>query len=165
MTLPNSERQLTGRTVLAVLLVFFGVVIGVNMLMMKFAIDTLSGTEVDSAYSASLAFKAEIAKAREQERRGWHVNAHVERNADGIATVAIEARDREGAPLSGIDFFARLARPTDKRADRMIALASRGAGAFRGAAAGIEPGQWDLVIEADGAAGRLFLSTTRLVLN
>ena len=36
------------------LVAFFGVVIGVNLVMMRLAIKTLPGTEVDSAYSASL---------------------------------------------------------------------------------------------------------------
>jgi len=160
-----SENKLTGRVVLIMLLAFFGVVVGVNMLMMKFAIDTLSGTEVDSANRASLAFNSDVAAARAQERRGWQVNAHLERKADGVAVVAVEARDRAGAPLSGIGFTARLARPTDKRADRVVTLAERSSGAFRGTTSGIDPGQWDLVIEADGNAGRLFLSTTRVILN
>lgn len=161
----STEKKLTGRTVLVCLLAFFGVVIGANLVMMKLAIDTLPGTEVDSAYGASLAFNADISAARAQERRGWRVNAHVERKADGIAVVAVEARDRAGAPLSGIGFTARLARPTDKRADRVVTLAERSSGAFRGTTSGVEPGQWDLVIEAAGNAGRLFLSTTRVILN
>jgi nitrogen fixation protein FixH len=160
-----SKKPLTGRTVLFCLLAFFGVVIGVNLVMMKLAMDTLSGTEVDSAYRASLAFNSDVAAARAQESRGWQVNAHIERKADGVAVVAVEARNGNGAPLSGIGFTARLARPTDKRADRIVALAERGSGTFRGATSGVEPGQWDLVIEAEGSAGRLFLSTTRVVLN
>ena len=164
MTAP-SKKPLTGRTVLACLLAFFCVVIGANLVMMKFAIDTLPGTEVDSAYRASLAFNADISAARAQDRRGWQVNAHVERKIDGVALVTVEARDKNGARLSGIGFTARLARPTDKRADRIVTLDERGSGAFRGATPGIEPGQWDLVIEAEGANGRLFLSTTRVILN
>ena len=160
-----SKKPLTGRTVLVYLLAFFGVVIGANLVMMKLAMDTLPGTEVDSAYRASLAFNSDVAAARAQEHRGWQVNAHVERKTDGIALVAVEARDKNGAPLAGIGFTARLARPTDKRADRIVFLDERGSGAFRGAASGVEPGQWDLVIEAEGAAGRLFLSTTRVILN
>jgi nitrogen fixation protein FixH len=44
-----SEKPLTGRKVLAILIAFFGVVIGVNVAMMRLAISTLPGTEVDSA--------------------------------------------------------------------------------------------------------------------
>jgi len=72
-------RPVTGRMVLFSLIAFFGVVIGVNMLMMKFAIDTLPGTEVDSAYGASLAYGREIIAARDQNSRSWKVDAHVER--------------------------------------------------------------------------------------
>src|SRR5262249_43626711 len=92
----HAPRPLTGRMVLFYLLAFFGTVIGVNMLMMKFAIDTLPGTEVDSAYRASLAYESEIAAARDQNRRNWKVDAHVERRADGAATVRLDARDANG---------------------------------------------------------------------
>ena len=99
-----TPRPLTGRIVLVCLIAFFGTVIGVNMLMMKFAIDTLPGTEVDSAYRASLAYRNEISAADEQSRRNWKVDAHVERRADGAATVRLDARDANGKPLSGLKF-------------------------------------------------------------
>jgi len=157
-------RPLTGRTVLFCLLAFFGVVIGVNMVMMKLAIDTLPGTEVDSAYRASLAFNSEISAAREQAARNWRVAAHVERSLDGHATVQVEAHDRDGAPVSGLAFSGRLMRPIDKRADRALALAERESGIYRGGAADVAPGQWDLVIEADRGGERLFLSRNRVML-
>ena len=65
------QRPLTGKAVLIMLLAFFGTVVGVNMTMMKMAIDTLSGTEVDSAYSASLAYTSEIGAAHAQSDRRW----------------------------------------------------------------------------------------------
>ena len=58
---PKAPRQLTGKVVLAILLGFFGTVMSVNALMMTLAITTLPGTEVDSAYAASLAYEREIA--------------------------------------------------------------------------------------------------------
>src|SRR3954465_13344594 len=100
----TAPRPLTGRMVFACLIAFFGVVIGVNMLMMKLAIDTLPGTEVDSAYGASLAYGREIVAARDQDSRGWNVDAHVERRADGSATLRVDARDAGGVPLSGLKF-------------------------------------------------------------
>ncbi len=158
------QKPLTGRTVLIWLIAFFGVVFGVNLLMAKLALDTLSGTEVDSAYQASLAYNREISAARAQAERHWRVGAHVERDADQHARVRVEARDADGAPLSGIAFSARLARPTDKRADRMVALAERESGVYRGEAADVGEGQWDLIIEADRGEERVFLSRNRVVL-
>ena len=96
-----SPKPLTGRKVLLMLVAFFGVVFGVNFLMMKLAIDTLPGTDVDSAYSASLAYEKEITAARDQDARAWKVSAHVQRAADGGAMVQVEARDNKGLPMAG----------------------------------------------------------------
>ncbi len=160
-----SPKPLTGRMVLLMLLVFFGIVIGVNVLLTSLAIRTLPGTEVDSAYSASLAYGKEIAAARDQDARAWKVDAHVQRAADGGATVQVEARDNKGVPMAGLAFQGRFERPTDRRADQPIGLTEIGGGVYRGSAAPIAPGQWDLVLEADAAGQRMFLSRNRVLLN
>ena len=82
---PVSPKPLTGGMVLLMLVVFFGVVFGVNGLLATLAIQTLPGTEVDSAYSASLGYAKEITAARDQDARAWKVNAHVQRAPDGGA--------------------------------------------------------------------------------
>ena len=161
----DTPKPLTGRTVFFLLVAFFGVVIGVNLVMMKFAIQTLPGTEVDSAYSASLAYEKEIAAAHEQNMRNWQVDAHVQRGPDGAATLQVEARDDDGRPMSGLNFQGRFERPTDRRADRVVVLAETGLGVYRGAAPAIAPGQWDLVLQGDSAGRRMFLSKNRVVLN
>jgi nitrogen fixation protein FixH len=160
-----SLKPLTGRMVLAILLGFFGVVIGVNVTMMELAIATLPGTEVDSAYSASLGYEKEILAARDQAERHWKVDAHVERTADGAAVLLVEARDRDGRPVTGLKFQGRFERPTDKRADLAVDLAEVGIGVYRGRTGAIALGQWDLVLEGDGKDGRLFLSRNRMLLN
>lgn len=158
------DRPLRGRTVLFSLLAFFGVVVGVNAVMITLAVRTLPGTEVDSAYRASLAYNGQIAAAREQDERGWRVAARIERAADGHAAIQVEARDAQGAPVPGLAFTARLQRPTDKRADRIVPLAERASGVYAGAAEEVAGGQWELVLEAERAAGRVFLSRNRIVL-
>ena len=160
-----AAKPLTGGKVLFMLVAFFGVVIGVNMVMMKLAILTLPGTDVDSAYSASLAYENEIVAARDQNARNWKVDAHVQRGADGGATLQVEARDNSGKPMSGLKFHGRFERPTDRRADLPVALAETAVGIYRGSAPLIAPGQWDLVIEGDAAGRRMFLSKNRVLLN
>jgi nitrogen fixation protein FixH len=159
------ERQLTGRKVLLILVGFFAVVIGVNVTMMRLAILTLPGTEVDSAYSASLGYGKEILAARDQSARNWQVDAHLSRDADGAALLQVEARDEGGRPVTGLKFFGTFERPTDKRADLTVALAEVGIGVYRGRLEAIAPGPWDLVLEGDGSMGRLFLSKNRVMLN
>jgi nitrogen fixation protein FixH len=163
--LPVSPKPLTGRKVLFMLVAFFGVVFGVNFLMMTLAINTLPGTEVDSAYSASLAYEKEIAAAYDQNARNWKVDAHIQRGPDGGATLQVEARDNSGMPMSGLKFQGRFERPTDRRADQPVELAEIGNGIYRGSAPLIASGQWDLVLEGDAAGRRMFLSKNRVLLN
>ena len=160
-----SPSPLTGRKVLFMLVAFFGVVIGVNMIMMKLAIQTLPGTEVDSAYSASLAYESEITAAHDQNARNWKVDAHIGRDSEGGATVQVEARDKNGTPMSGLKFQGRFERPTDRRADLPVVLAEVGIGIYRGSAPAIVPGQWDLVLEGLAGGQRMFLSKNRILLN
>ena len=163
---PLTGRPLTGRMVLVILLAFFGTVIGFNVTMMKLAIATLPGTEVDSAYSASIGYEKEIRAAEDQAARDWRVDAHIVRGRDGAATLEVEARDKSGQPVSGLTFQGRLERPTDKRADLAVVLSEAGNGIYRGSAGAVAPGQWDLVIEADAAGGRrMFLSKNRVMLD
>jgi nitrogen fixation protein FixH len=158
-------RPLTGRMVLSMLVAFFGIIIGVNLVMMKLAMDTLPGTEVDSAYGASLAFTSELATARAQAMRDWNVQAHVERNAAGAVDIVVDAKDGKQVPLTGLVFSARLEWPADRRRDVAVTLTESGIAAYRGHIDAVSPGQWTLVLEADRADQRLFLSKTRVILN
>ena len=161
----SDPKQLTGRTVFFLLVAFFGVVIGVNLVMMRLAILTLPGTDVDSAYRASLAYEKEITAARDQNGRNWHVDAQVQRGPNGGATLRVEAKDANGQPLSGLKFEGRLERPTDRRADQAVTLAETGIGIYSGNATLIAPGQWDLVLQGERAERRMFLSRNRVLLN
>ena len=161
----SSPKPLTGRKVLFMLIAFFGVAIGVNMIMMRLAIQTLPGTEVDSAYSASLAYEKEISAARDQNARNWKVDAHVERSGQGGATLQVEVRDHDGRPMSGLKFQGHFERPADKRSDQAVTLAETGIGIYRGSATLIAPGQWDLIVQGDAAGRRVFLSRNRVLLN
>lgn len=165
MNQARASTPLTGHMVFAMLVAFFGVVIGVNLLMMRLAIQTLPGVEVDSAYSASLGYEKEIATAREQAARDWKVDAHVERSGQGGATLQVEACDKSGRPMTGLTFEGRFERPTDRRADLPVTLAEVGIGIYRGSAPDIAPGQWDLVLEAASSGQRVFMSKNRVVLN
>lgn len=162
---PVSPKPLTGGKVLAMLIAFFGVIISVNMVMMRLAIRTMPGTEVDSAYTASLAYEKEIVTAHDQNARNWKVDAHIERGPGGGATLRVEAKGNDGKPMSGMKFQGRFERPTDRRADQPVALAETGAGIYRGNASDIAAGQWDLVIEGIAAGQRMFLSKNRVMLN
>ena len=160
----SSGYVLTGRAVLIWLLAFFGVVFGVNAAMIKVALDTMPGTEVDSSYRASMAFNADVETARRQTELNWTVNGRTARTADGRALVRVEAHDKAGAPVAGLVFAAVLAHPADKRADHSIKLTELRPGIYAGEAADVPAGQWDLVLTAARGAERQFLSKSRVIL-
>jgi nitrogen fixation protein FixH len=150
--------------VLAALLAFLGIVIGVNGVMIALAIGTMPGLEDEKPYQAGVAYNAEIEAARAQAGRHWTVASHITRDALGRATVRITARDAKGAPVSGLTVALRLLRPTDQRSDHTIALGEREPGAYEGAATGIAAGAWDVEIEAARASERLFRSHNRIIM-
>jgi nitrogen fixation protein FixH len=159
----HGPRELTGRMVLAMLLGFFAVVIGVNLVMARLAASTFGGVEVSSSYKAGLNFKQDIAAARAQETLGWAVDARLGRVADGRSELSVSVRDRAGAPVPAVGLRARLVHPADERRDHVIAMRAIAPGVFAGITEA-EPAQWDLVIDIDRDGARLFRSTNRLAL-
>jgi nitrogen fixation protein FixH len=160
----RAASEVTGRMVLLSIVAFFAVVIGVNVVMMTLAISTMPGTEVESPYITGIKYNSEISAAREQAGRGWRIVSHVGRDADGRALVTVEARDRNGAPLTGLALSVRLARPTDQRADRAVALTERTGGTYSGEAVDVAIGVWDLELEAGRGSQRMFRSKNRITL-
>ena len=74
MSMASTEKELKGGHVLAMIIAFFGVIIGVNLVMAYFANSTWSGLVVANGYVASQSFDKDLAKARAQEALGWKVD-------------------------------------------------------------------------------------------
>jgi len=161
----SSKGTLTGRKIFAILLAFFRVVFGVNATMTVLAVKTLSGTEVHSAYAASLAYQGEIDAAQKQNARHWNVTAAARRDGAGDVALSVEARDSAGLPIAGLDLIVRLQRPVDKRFDRDVTLSEQPGGIYQAKLTDVAAGQWDLVIEADTGGATMFQSRSRIVLN
>jgi nitrogen fixation protein FixH len=159
----DRPKEVTGRMVLGCLVAFFVVVAGINAVMIGVAISTFGGVETASAYQAGLAFAREASAVRAQDARRWQVRAKAVRAGDGALLVEITARDAADRPLGGLDATGHLAHPTDKRADRILALSQQAPGLYR-ATSDAGPGQWDLVIEFARDGVRQFRSRNRIVL-
>jgi nitrogen fixation protein FixH len=160
----TTTRPLTGRTVLVALLIFFGIVIGVNGVMIAFAIGTMPGLETEKPYQAGIAYNAEIEAARAQAGRHWTVASHITRDAPGRVTARVDLHDSNGAAVGGLTVAVRLLRPADQRGDRTIALGERAPGTYEGEATGVAAGAWDVEIEAARASERQFRSHNRVIM-
>jgi nitrogen fixation protein FixH len=166
MSKPNSEHQtgprLTGGMVLVYLLTFFGVVTGVNGVMIYEALSTMRGLDTESAYQAGRMFKQDVAMLKAQDARHWQVDAKLTPAPNGTR-LDLVARDEAGHVLTGLAASASFERPTDRGLDRRIALTEDSPGQFHGKTELI-PGQWDLVIEIARQDQQLFRSKNRVVL-
>lgn len=155
----GSGRPLTGRMVLFMLLAFFGVVIAVNLVMFRLASATFSGLGDKNAYIAGINYNKAIDAARQQDRRGWKVDAHVERIAPGRSLINVARAD--GGAFSNVDVTIRFEHPATEALDRVVALAPAGSNAWRGAL-DLPAGVWDMVIEMRSAGSVVFLSRDRI---
>jgi nitrogen fixation protein FixH len=154
-------RPITGRTVLVLLLAFFGLVTLVNVFMIRAAISTFGGVDTPSSYQAGLTYKAEESVAAAQAARHWNVTGSVV-PAPGGARVTIDARDGDGNPVGGATVTAHLAHPIDERRDVPVVVNQVGAGLYEGDAV-VEPGQWILDFDISKGGERLFRSRNRVL--
>jgi nitrogen fixation protein FixH len=157
-------RELTGRTVLALMLAFFGVIVAVNAFMAREAISTFGGVETESSYRAGQTFERDVAMAKAQDAEHWQVDAKVTPASDGGAVLDVVARDATGGALSGLVATVLFERPTDRRHDRTVLVSEGIPGHFHGRA-DIAAGQWDLVIELSRHGERQFRSVNRIMLH
>ena len=88
--------RFTGKHMTIILVVFFGVVIAVNVLMARLATQTFSGVVVDNSYVASQHYNAWLDEAAKEKALGW--KAAVERRADGRLVVRFTGSDAAPVP-------------------------------------------------------------------
>lgn len=159
----QSDFRLTGPMVLVCLIAFFAVVIGVNAIMVRAATSTFGGVETKNAYQAGLAFNREHASVLAQDALHWNVTADLTRRAEGTTAVVVSARDRTGAPVTGLDADVRLLHPADARRDHRVVVRELATGRFEGVEA-VQSGQWDLMIDLSRGGAEVFRSKSRVVL-
>ena len=151
-------REFTGWHMLAVIGLFFGTIIAVNLVLAWFAIESWTGLVVKNSYVASQNFDDKIADVKRQNRLGWKSTFKVE---DGKIYFTIH--DASGGPLSGLDVNARIGHPTDNAEDYSARLVEKGAGIYS-ALAPASPGQWIFDIESKNAKGQTFREIYRIVI-
>lgn len=113
----------TGRHMLMVMVAFFGVVVGVNLVMARLAISTFSGTVVDNSYVASQEFNTWLGEARAQRALGWKVAVDVDAGRHVVVTT------RTGAyPVASVTAVA--SHPLGRIPDQALIFDAAGPGRF-----------------------------------
>lgn len=132
-------KRVTGWHVLAVILVFFGVIITVNVIFIIQATRTFRGEDEPRSYVQGLDYNSTIAARAEQAALGWTATAVVE---DG--QVVIRVLDAEGHPIDGLDLNGTLRHPADTSRDQELVFEARAEGRYAAVLPEGLRGRWTL---------------------
>jgi nitrogen fixation protein FixH len=139
---PSDEHPLTGWHMLAIVLAFFGTIVGVNLVMAFAATGTFPGLVVENSYVASQHYDELLAKAHAQDAAGWRHELSVE---GGRIDFRLETAS--GTPATDLTVTVHVGRPSTTREDRLLTLTSLGRGRYE-ASEPLPPGRWEIDLEA-----------------
>lgn len=149
-------RSITGGHVFAIIVTFFGVIIGVNATLAVLAVRSWTGLVVENGYVASQSFNRDLAEARRQAELGWQESFGY---ADGRLTLVLG--DSELRPIGRSSVTVRLQRPSTDRDDHELTLAEVAPGKYE-SAANLSPGLWDAETIVHGPNGGILRHLYRL---
>jgi nitrogen fixation protein FixH len=146
-------RPFTGYHMATILVAFFAIVIAVNFVMARYAIETFGGTVVDNSYVASQKFNGWLKEARREREFGWKVTAPVREN-DHLAVTITDSHDQ---PLTGAAMTMIAEHPLGGMPDRTLHFAESASGFYRSIET-LPAGRWKLRAHADHASENLDLA-------
>ena len=145
----DDDHPFTGWHMLAVVLLFFGTIIAVNVVMVISATGTFPGLVVHNSYVASQKYNQTLAEARAQDEAGWQMALE----ADG-GTITVRLTDRDGLPVRPLAVTAAAGRPSPTGEDRVLTLVEDESG-YR-ATESLPAGLWEIAVEAHDNGARVF---------
>ena len=133
--------RFTGKHMALLMVVFFGVVVGVNVLLASFAVSTFSGVVVENSYVASQGFNRLLGAAKADRALGWKLD--LARGGDGA--VRLTLTDACGAPLRGAEVRAQADHPLGARVPSVMRAPKEVAPGIY--AAPLAGGRWHVAVE------------------
>lgn len=154
MTNRRTIRTFTGWHMTAILVVFFLIVMAVNVTMARLASSTFGGTVVDNSYVASQHYNEWLARAAAQDRLGWRETVTV----DTDRHIRLVVR-KEGKAIGPVEATALLSHPLGSVPATSIGFVPARDGSLRSLAA-LPAGRWwlDLEVRHAGDAARYRVS-------
>lgn len=147
---------LTGWHVLAGFVLFFAIVIGLDVSFATLAYRSFPGQSANDPYEAGIEYNRTLAQRRTEAALGWR--AEVSKAATGLA---LEVQDRTGRPLRGLTVTGQATRPATEAGQQTLSFRETVPGTYV-AAPPAGAGGWDVSITARDRQGRLFEAQRRL---
>jgi nitrogen fixation protein FixH len=146
----------TGWHMLAVMVLFFGTIITVNLTMAYYASSSWSGLLVKNTYVASQKFDEQVAIEREMQQRGWLSDLSVDAGA-----ITYRLADAAGSPVIADVVTVFFNRPVGTGQDRLVTLRHNGDGVYF-AVQDLPNGQWVAKVRATRDGGLIYRESRRL---
>lgn len=134
------QKEFTGWHMLALMVAFFGVVVGVNIFMATSAIRTWTGLVVDNSYVASQQFNTKLANANAQAAKGWQGGLDYQ-----SGTLRFTLVDGAAQPLIADTVTIDISRPIGVDGDQTLILSRQSDYAYEADVA-LDPGVWNAAI-------------------
>lgn len=165
MANPKQKGEITGKHVLAALVVFFGIVIATNVVFVRLAVTTFPGEEVKKSYYQGLNYNDVLSDKAQQAEDGWRMQLVAPPHSGAEAVLEVRLLDHQGRPIFGADLTGDIVRPMTDRGRQNLSFDALPDGLYRARLQGLEKGAWDLALVAreTGTETVRLSATTRLL--
>ena len=133
---------------------FFGIIVGVNAIMVTFALRTFPGVYAENHYRIGLEYNELLARERAQTEQGWQLGLSYGDRGHRSGTLEVSLLDRDGAPIPYAQVTASFLRPTVQGHDFDLPLTHRGDASYAASVDLPLAGNWDVRVVAHTRDGQ-----------
>jgi nitrogen fixation protein FixH len=155
-------RELKGWHVLIMFLVFFGVMLGVNVYMVVQAVRTFPGEVNSRPYEAGLAYNRTLKAMATERALGWRARVDAIETGPSGTRIVVRWSDAADQPLAGAVVKGKIVRPATEAQNHDLAFTQTDPGVYA-AVVKAAPGAWDLSVTATDARGEHRTAERRVV--
>lgn len=145
--------EIKGGHVLAGLLLFFAIIIAINVAFAVAAVRTFPGEDERRSYTQGLRYNDTLAERRAEARLGWQARTELTQAQSG-ARLVVRLDDRAGAPIEGASIDGVLRWVPNEAGDRPLTFVAQGNGNYAADLGVLAPGRWDLRARAHDRNGQ-----------
>ncbi len=147
--------EFTGWHMVAVIGLFFGTIISVNLTLAYFAVSSWTGLVVKNSYVESQRFNEVTAERERSVAMGWKSTIAYD---DGVVSLTLKKAD--GTPADASNITAMIGRPAFARDDRKVEFEATGAGVHQ-ARTQLNGGVWQAELVAESGDKTAFKHSIR----
>jgi len=154
----GARGEFTGWHMAGVVFLFFGTIIGVNVVMAFAAVGTFPGLVVKNSYVSSQHYNELLEAARQQDSAGWRDALSAE---NGVLSFSLATS--AGNAAEGLTVTAHVGRPSTTQEDHALAFQPSSDGRYQATEA-LPAGLWEVDIEASRGAEIVFRRTQEVLI-